>query len=237
LLQKLTRVPNRTYLWVYLTLNLIENKEDIDKRGIVEVTSNLPQSVDEAYERILLRSTDPQKAKKLLYIVVGAVRPLNLQEMSLALGLERDHQSYIDLHPGPEDHFRENIQSICGLFITIVDSKIYLLHQTAREFLVQDIEENIPGDIERRFEWRHSLKLQESHCILAMICIQYLLFPDFGRAQLLAGGICKLTDSYVFLDYSARYWTAHLLESELKTDAMLESLLMLCNISTAHCNT
>jgi ankyrin repeat domain-containing protein 50 len=151
--------------------------------------------------------------------------------MSLILGLKRDHQSYIDLYLGPEDRFRENIHSICGLFITIIDSKIYLLHQTAREFLIQGIGENIPSDV-KRFKWRHSLRLQESHCILTMICIQYLLFTDFENAQLLAGGICGLTDSYAFLDYSARYWTTHLLESKLKTDEMLESLLMLYDAST-----
>ncbi|GIC85860.1 uncharacterized protein Aud_001700 [Aspergillus udagawae] len=130
LLRNLTRVPNRTYLCVYLTLNLIENKDDIDKRGIVEVTSNLPQSVDEAYEQILSRSTDSQKAKKLLHIVVGAARPLNLQEMNLALALREGHRSYVDLALGPEDRFRETMQGLCGLFVTIVESKIYLLHQT-----------------------------------------------------------------------------------------------------------
>ena len=31
LLQGIIRVPNRTYLWVYLTLDLIESDIDIDK--------------------------------------------------------------------------------------------------------------------------------------------------------------------------------------------------------------
>ena len=48
LLQGLIRVPNRTYLWVYLTLDLIDI--DIDKTGIVKVISQLPKKVDEAYE-------------------------------------------------------------------------------------------------------------------------------------------------------------------------------------------
>jgi ankyrin repeat protein/nucleoside phosphorylase len=235
LLQNLTRVPNRTYLWVYLTLNLIENKDDIDKRGIVEVTSNLPQSVDEAYEQILSRSTDFQKAKKLLHIVVGAARPLNLQEMNFALALRKGHQSYSDLALGPEDRFRETMQGLCGLFVTIIDSKIYLLHQTAREFLLQDTLEKKPGAVERRYKLRRSLRLQESHSILAMICIQLLLFTEFEKAQILTGDVRRLTDSHVFLDYTARYWTAHLLESDLKIDVMLRPLLMICDASTARC--
>ncbi|KAF4197557.1 hypothetical protein CNMCM8694_002459 [Aspergillus lentulus] len=235
LLQNLTRVPNRTYLWVYLTLNLIENKDDIDKTGIIESTTNLPQSVDEAYEQILSRSTDSQKAKKLLYIVVGAARPLNLREMDLALALREGHRSYADLPLVPEDRFRETMQGLCGLFVTIVDSKIYLLHQTAREFLLRDTLGKIPNAIERRFTWRHSLRLQESHSILAMICIQHLLFTDFGKARILTGDARRLAGSYVFLDYTARYWTAHLLESDLETDAMLQPLLEICDASTARC--
>ncbi|KAF4620145.1 hypothetical protein G7Y89_g14675 [Cudoniella acicularis] len=46
----------RTYLWVHLTLNLIESDINIDKTGIVEATSYLPETVDEAYERILSRT-------------------------------------------------------------------------------------------------------------------------------------------------------------------------------------
>jgi ankyrin repeat domain-containing protein 50 len=50
LLRELMRVPNRTYLWVHLTLDLIESDIDVDKIGIVNATSHLPKTVDEAYE-------------------------------------------------------------------------------------------------------------------------------------------------------------------------------------------
>jgi ankyrin repeat domain-containing protein 50 len=39
LLRELLRVPNRTYLWAHLTLDLIENDINIDKVGIVNATS------------------------------------------------------------------------------------------------------------------------------------------------------------------------------------------------------
>jgi hypothetical protein len=88
------RVPNRTYLWVHLTLDLIEGDIDIDKAGIVEATSHLPKTVDEAYERILSRSRNFEEAKKLLHIIVAAARPLTLKEMSVTLALRQNHQSY-----------------------------------------------------------------------------------------------------------------------------------------------
>ena len=261
LLKSLTRVPNTTYLWVYLTLNLIESNMDIDKIGIVTATSDLPATVEEAYERILSRSKDSGKARKLLHIVLGATRPLTLQEMNLALTLNETHRSYSDLDLRSQDRFHEYIRDICGLFITVVEGKIYLLHQTAREFLIledksliqEDTSNNIFymlrhtarrilfGDTEKgsndnieSLAWKHSVILQESHRIIAMICIQYLLLSDFRKAWPLATDIGELTDGYIFLDYSAKSWVTHILDSKTKTDNIETSLLTLCDLIGGH---
>jgi GPI inositol-deacylase-like protein len=137
-------VPNRTYLWVHLTLDLIESDIDIDKTGIANATSHLPKTVYEAYDRILSKSHDSKKAKRILHIIVAAARPLTLREMALALSIRRNHRSYSDVDLKPEDRFRESVRDICGLFVTIIDSRIYLLHQTAKEFLVQNDQEIHP---------------------------------------------------------------------------------------------
>lgn len=67
-------VPNRTYLWVHLTLDLIESDIDIDKIGIINATSRMPQTVYEAYNRVLSKRRGPRKAKRLLHVVVAAGR-------------------------------------------------------------------------------------------------------------------------------------------------------------------
>ncbi|KAK6814396.1 hypothetical protein RU639_009430 [Aspergillus parasiticus] len=276
LLKSVTRVPNTTYLWVYLTLNLIERLKDIDKTRIIDATSDLPKTVDDAYERILSRSEDCLKARKLLHIVVGATRPLTLQEMDLALTLSEKHKSYWDLDLKSEDRIRENIRDLCGLFITVVEGKIYLLHQTAREFLIQEntpdnilyllhqtareflIQDNTPDNIlnllhntatrilirdteygsnggTKRLSWKHSLTLHKSHRIIASVCIQYLLLSDFVKARPMAADIGKLTDRYVFLDYSAKCWVNHILASDTKSDDMKHSLLILCDLIEGRC--
>ncbi|RVD82539.1 uncharacterized protein DFL_006961 [Arthrobotrys flagrans] len=75
LLQKLMGIPNRTYLWVYLTLDLIETDIYTDKIGISEAITQVSRTVNEAYERMLSKSRDFEKAKKLLQIVVAAIDP------------------------------------------------------------------------------------------------------------------------------------------------------------------
>ena len=238
LLRELMRVPNRTYLWVYLTLDLIESDIDIDKTGISEATSHLPKSVDEAYERILSKSRNFEEAKRLLHIVVAAARPLTLKEMSLALALRGNHQSYGDLDLKSDDRFRENIRDLCGLFVTIVNSRIYLLHQTAKEFLVQNSPVNHPKSAQRDFKWKYSLRPQESHRILAEICIWHLLFTEFETHPLNANRMLShYVDSHIFLDYSAKHWTVHFHESDIKAKAVIQSLLRICDASSNRCLT
>ncbi|KAK4205832.1 hypothetical protein QBC37DRAFT_239001, partial [Rhypophila decipiens] len=236
LLGQLMRVPHRTYLWVYLTLNLIEG--DIDKTEVVEVASRfrktvhgaasqLPATVDAAYDRILSKSRNPEEAKKILHIVVAAARPLTVKEMTLALALRESHRSYDVINLEPEDRFRGNVRDICGLLVTIIDSRIYLLHQTAKEFLVRNASQGIHRDL----SWKHSLRLQESHRILAEICTWHLLFAKFETHPLDEDGpLSQYLEDHVFLDYSAKHWAAHLRESPVKVQqAMTQLTLKICD--------
>lgn len=138
LCQGLGAIRNQTYLWVYLTLEWIETEicNKISEVEIRNAISILPRTVDEAYDKILAKSTNVEETKKLLHIVVAAERPLTLAEMDLALALQQHHKSYKDLDQRPSDRFKKYIRDLCGLFINIKDGKIYLLHQTAKEFLV-----------------------------------------------------------------------------------------------------
>ncbi|KAK3941240.1 ankyrin repeat-containing domain protein, partial [Diplogelasinospora grovesii] len=223
--QEMKRTNHRTYLWAHLTLDLIERDLLINKTGIIKATSHLPQTVEEAYERILSKSYGPQEAKRLLHIVVAAAQPLTLKEMSLALALKEGHQSYSDLDLTfdaiSEQRFRNRVRNLCGLFVTIIDSRIYLLHQTAREFLIRHVAEDPDPPVNTHLGWKHSLRLQESHYILAEICIQHLLFADFETAAFQGGGdeqLSQYAENHVLLDYSARNWVKHLHESHRAGD-------------------
>ncbi|KAF3280831.1 hypothetical protein TWF970_002516 [Orbilia oligospora] len=255
LLHELMRVPNRTHLWVRLTLDLIESDVNIDKSKIVKITSNLPTTVDEAYERILSKSRNLEEARKLLQIVVAAERPLTLEEMNLAmvLALRDGHQSYDDVDLKPVERFREEIRDLCGLIVTIVNSKIYLLHQTVKEFLVPathrsgDAELGSLNQMKYCYKWKHSLRPRDSHSILASICIQHLQFAEFDldpedKNLLNPSGYAK---NYVFLDYSAKNWATHIHESQIGLENTerqwgqdrTKSILKLCDAKTRRCQT
>ncbi|KAJ5691582.1 hypothetical protein N7488_012317 [Penicillium malachiteum] len=143
--EELFKIPNRTYLWVTLIFDAIENGLKYTNKEMQETIKNLPKTVDEAYEQIASRRPDEGEARKLLHIVVSASGPFTLQEMRVALGVRLGQRQSEELGLEPEKRFATTVRSLCGLFMTNVDSKIYLLHQTAKEFLVP---RSVPQDFD-----------------------------------------------------------------------------------------
>jgi ankyrin repeat protein len=219
---------------------VIESDININKIKIHEATSSLPRTVDDAYERILSKSKNAGEAKELLYIIVAAVRPLTVAEMGLALALQNNRYSYQDLEVMPEARFRKYVTDLCGLFVTVKDSKIYLLHQTAKEFLVPKDDPGLRGDHDNRLMWKSSLRPPESHRILYKICIYHLSFSEFEFHPLHrspgAGPnweISRYLRDYIFLDYSATNRAAHFRASHLEDNEVInEILLRICSPSS-----
>ncbi|MCJ1308629.1 hypothetical protein MMC25_002282 [Agyrium rufum] len=139
LLQQLTAVPHRTCLWVYLVINIIKKTPEFTKGNVRCMINTLPKTVEEAYEKILSRSFDEVKAKKLQQIVTTAKRPLSLTEILVALAIDESHNSLKNLEEELELElrFRDTVRNLCGFFVVVIDQRLYLLHQSAREFLVR----------------------------------------------------------------------------------------------------
>ncbi|KAJ4862922.1 hypothetical protein T069G_03876 [Trichoderma breve] len=135
--QRLKNMESRTYLWLHLTLEIIERNMSAYSRRLdmEEFLSKLPSTVSDAYEKILSRSQDDKKVEALLQIVLAAERPLTLDEanyaLTLALGDEFSSHEKLQENLWPQDRFKTTPGNLCGLFISIHDSKLYLIHQTA----------------------------------------------------------------------------------------------------------
>ena len=171
----------------------MDSKLGIDKSDILNLIKKLPQLADDAYEKILNKSPDFEKVRRFLHIILGVKRSLSLVEMSIAwifkdLGYERSRTSVTN-RIIPESRIRAHFRDLCGLFIIVVDNKVYLLHQTAREFLIRNITEDaaeksaaleLSGDARKQedgtgsYVWKHSMNPADYNSVLAETCISYL---------------------------------------------------------------
>lgn len=82
--------------------------------------------------------------------------------------------------------FEPLLETFESLFASVIDSNVYLIHQTAEEFLVRKSDATqlagLGGSPVR--SWRHSLERRKPNLVLADICISYLLFDALERRPL-----------------------------------------------------
>lgn len=247
--REMRRKPNRTYLWIYLVFEVLESSVSHSSTQIEEHIRNMPATVEDAYEKILSRSPDKNKARKLLHMVLAAKRPLRLKEMAAAMTIERNHTSYSQLDIGPQDKLTAWVRDLCGLFVSILGDKIYLLHQTAAEFLVDKVKDgesrkNPVEESNARSEWKGSFSPGSSNFILGSACAQILLFTDVvddvvkppGTSFLITLESLDLLDKkYPFLTYSVDHWAAHLRDASSTKGLQLSDMLQLCSGSESAC--
>ena len=186
LIERLTTISHRTYLWLHLILEEIREGLSSTSTGLRKIISSMPRSIEEAYEKILARVEErgcASQARRLLHVVLGAERPLTLAEMNIAMTIDGEIlesgccKTYEALSLEPEDDFRKLVRNVCGLFINVAGSRIYLIHQTAKHFLVQTQPDKIPEPC----AWKHSFDPVESNLMILKICISYILLE--GLAQ------------------------------------------------------
>ncbi len=222
--RELLGMKHRTYLWLKLIFEVIRNEVDPTTKKLRQIICTLPHTVDQAYETILLRGKDQTRARKLLHIIVAATRPLTLKEMNIALAIQGNNRSPEDLNLGNEARFESVIRNICGFFVTIIDQKVYLIHQTAKEFLVAG-KDALAG------QWKNSLDPVESELVMVTACITYLNFDIFEKeSDSEDESNDQATKQHDFYNYAASFWATHFKQAQSKaTRELLQSVLQICD--------
>ncbi|KAI4139929.1 MAG: hypothetical protein L6R39_006038 [Caloplaca ligustica] len=214
--RRLLQTEHRTYLWLHLLWEIIRKSLSGTITEMNQLIDKLPAGIQEAYEALLQRCPEPSFARKVFQIVLVAYQPLTLDEMDVALKVSEHTSSYADLELEGSSRLQDILPTRCGLMISVVHSKVYFIHQTVKEFLLNVNGVKPPaGRI-----WQQSLGLEESHDVLAEVCLRCLEFSEI-RLDLLnlgnalvpeykrfvaPGGYCK---SYDLLSYTAIYWADH----------------------------
>jgi ankyrin repeat protein len=202
---KLTQHRNDSFLWVYLvTEELRRNPPDTSTELQI---NKLPQTVVAAYEDILSRCPNRQAARKILAIILVARRPICLDDMR---SVRADGELRPGQAPGPSrlDRVSETLKHLSGLFLRIIGTRIYLFHQTARDFLLcEQVNGQLATTRAGQYKpWSKSLSLATCHFIIAVHCFRSIQAKkpangDKGSQQLLM--------DTPFLAYAEQNWAYH----------------------------
>ena len=224
--KRLKSMENRTYLWLYLIFDTVREKlSRYSKRSSIErLLSDIPSKVSEAYEKILSRSQDEKQTETLLRIILAAARPLTIDEANVALTLALQEwtasRAALESDLWPRDNFQSIVRNLCGLFISVHDSKLSFIHQTAREFLIHD---------ERQGTWQGRLNMSKSHTAISQSCIHYLLLPDINVPNRYDS---RGDEQRPFFSYAAVHWPLHCISQEAAAaERSRDNARMLCNLA------
>ncbi|KAF3071433.1 hypothetical protein CFAM422_006202 [Trichoderma lentiforme] len=260
--KQLLQMEHRTCLWLQLAMDDIRIMLRDSLRPEEEMIRLIPSSVDAAYEKILNRAPPARQleVKMILQIIVGARRPLKIEEMAAALGVGLEVANSADLRSAATsglkvEGFPEKIRHLCGLFVFIDKSRrIFLIHQTAREFLINisTNDERIPAAPNLQFKeavadrvrkWYHTT-LTEANFLLFKICLAYLTAEEFNNGSRAVyrknddGYLDKVTNEVrrrfpqcLFLDYSLNEWRNHAVASSSGPPKDLLDLAIKLNIT------
>ena len=172
--------------------------------SVRRILKELPDSLDETYERILreIRKPNQGHAHQLLQCLVAAVRPLRVEELAEVLAFDFDMEGIpkLNLDWRWEDQ-KEAVMSACSSLVIIVkdgDSRIVQFsHFSVKEFLTANRLAEPVRDVSR-----YHIRLDAAHTILAQACLGVLLRLDNHMDR-------DNIEKFPLARYAAQYWDTH----------------------------
>jgi hypothetical protein len=125
-----------TFLWVALVLQELET---IDRRNTPKRIGAFPPGLGPLYRQMMDqvgKSGDADLCKRILSIVAVVYRPITLRELVSLDDAINEPDNLEDLSEKIED--LEQTVGQCGSFLTIREGTIYFVHQSAKDFLLQE---------------------------------------------------------------------------------------------------
>ncbi|EXM12786.1 hypothetical protein FOTG_18735 [Fusarium oxysporum f. sp. vasinfectum 25433] len=188
-----------TFLWVALVVQELENVESWDVLGVLE---ELPPGLDGLYGRMMnqiqqLKRQDPEFCRLVLSAATLAYRPLRLAEMGILSGLPTTISS--------SQGRVKKIVGKCGSFLKIQDDYVYLIHQSAKDYLSGKASGTIfPSGLTDAHRAMFSRSLQAMSTLRRNIYELNYLGPPIGEIK------APDPDPLAAMRYSCIYWVDHL---------------------------
>ncbi|RYP37177.1 hypothetical protein DL768_010894 [Monosporascus sp. mg162] len=120
-----------TFLWVALVFKEldagVEDLNPVHGAYALEIIKEIPPGLSKLYHHMLTKiekgtRSDPQYCKNALVAIVLTYRPLTLSELAVLAELPSN------MHP-------RTVTKKCGSFLTIKQETVYLIHQSAKDYL------------------------------------------------------------------------------------------------------
>ncbi|KAM0228216.1 hypothetical protein ACHAPO_010864, partial [Fusarium lateritium] len=189
---------DRTFLWTTLMIDLLEEaaSSGASQKELEDLLGN--EDIYAIYSKLLERSHGSNEAKKLLELILAAARPLTLEELNVAMAVTPQQASFKELEFNLKSSVESHLKNVCGHFIRVINSQVFLVHQTAREYLLQQHETRRSNSLGI---WHNCFSLDQCHVTILQSCIYYLFLRIVSTDAELERGR--------FTRYASSFWSHH----------------------------
>ena len=195
------------FRWIFCQLEVLR---DCLPSSVRRSLGELPETLDETYERILREIKKPNRAlaQRVLQCLVAATRPLRVEELAEVLAVDfNDAEGIPRLNAGWRWEDQEGaLLFACSSLIVIVkggdveagDSRlVQFSHFSVKEFLTSPRLATTSGEVSN-----YHIDLEPAHTILAQACLGVLL-------QIQDDVEGHTPEDHPLAGYAARHWTTH----------------------------
>ncbi|KAK4197210.1 NACHT domain-containing protein, partial [Triangularia verruculosa] len=188
---------NGTFLWVSLVCQELDSADSLDPLSVVEdVPSGLYELYDRMMKKLPIKSRDT--CRQFLSFTTLAFRPLHFAEAACLLRLPSS--------TGAPLQAIQRLVAMCGSFLTIQDDRVYLIHQSAKDYL-SSCESGLFLSGEAAIHGEITLRSLEILKKVLHRDMYQLRKPGFSIDNVKTPS----PDPLIAARYSAVYWTEHLL--------------------------
>jgi hypothetical protein len=190
------------FRWVFCQLEILRHCLPPSVRRTLK---ELPESLDETYERILKEIKKPNRglAQRVLQCLVVAIRPLRVAELAEVIAVDFDDSEGIP-RLNADWRWEDQEQALliaCSSLIAIVDDGysrvVQFSHFSVKEFLTSSRLSTASGEVSA-----YRIDLENAHTILAQACLGVLLQTHDEIDE-------NTSKDHPLAEYAAEHWTTH----------------------------
>lgn len=198
---------NDTFLWVAL---VCQELADISGWEAEEMLTSFPPGLYALYRRMvdqICNSKNAKLCKRILAVILVVYRPITVKELT----------SFVDMPPRSSGNYKAQgeIIELCESFLTLRESTISFVHQSAKDFLIEKLSEEI---FLSRIEDEHYTIFSRSLQVMSRTLrrdIYSLEAPGFSIDHVNQPS----SDPLAAARYSCLYWIDHLLDCDPGSNA------------------
>ncbi|KAI9662986.1 MAG: hypothetical protein M1821_008033 [Bathelium mastoideum] len=188
---------NSTFLWVAVAC---QNLRNVKRWNVLDSLKHFPPGLNSLYSRMMKQihsSGDADRCRQILAVTATVYRPVTLKEVSCLVDVPKNITQ--------KSSSLVEIIGLCGSFLTVREDVVYLVHQSAQDYLLTDASGLYSSGTG---ETHYGIFLKSLHIMLETLRRDIYELRDPG--YLIEQVKTPKPDPLAASSYSCIYWVDHL---------------------------